>query len=101
MNFYTYLLYSKQYDCFYIGQTDDLNKRLVYHNNGRVKSTGKYLPWEMVWSMKFETRAQAMSRERKLKNLKSQKRLISFILKNGMLIEDSSPEFLQKIRGSS
>lgn len=46
-----------------------------------VKSTKPYIPYEIVWSTSKESRLEAMSLERKLKNLKSKARLKKFIEK--------------------
>ena len=101
MKFYTYLLYSKSNDRFYIGQSENLVERLGKHNGGLVKSTKPYLPWELVWYDIYDTRSESMSREKKLKNLKSQRRVIDYISKNGRLNLKSSSEFLTKIREST
>jgi putative endonuclease len=83
MQFYTYILYSQVSKKFYIGETQDLEKRLLLHNSGKVNSTKKYKPYDLIWYMSFDSRALAMERERKLKNLKSQKRVIEFMDKFG------------------
>jgi putative endonuclease len=69
--FYVYILYAKDFDRFYIGQTNNLENRLIRHNMGYVKSTKSYLPWEMVFYEKYQTRSEAMVRENYLKSLKS------------------------------
>ena len=59
---------------FYIGHTDDLDRRLAEHNDpGRSKSkyTRKHGPWQLVWSQQQPTRADAMKRERFIKSRKS------------------------------
>ena len=94
----TYVLYNIAFDRFYIGQTNNLVQRLSKHNKGEVRSTKAYIPWELVWHMSFETRSGSMGRERKLKNLKSQKRLIQFMKKHGSILKESSSEFFEKIR---
>lgn len=76
-----YIIHSKSYDKYYIGQTCDLNKRINSHNYGNVKSTKPYIPYELVWSCEKENRAEAMVLEKKLKNLKSKIRLKKFIEK--------------------
>ena len=69
--FYTYILYSEKFDRYYIGQTNDLDKRVERHNNGYVRSTKAYIPWKLVYSEVFETRSESMQRETALKKLKS------------------------------
>ena len=69
--FFVYILYSSNYERYYVGQTNDLSDRLRRHNSGYVRSTKYYAPWELVYFEEFETRAQAMKRESALKGLKS------------------------------
>lgn len=80
MKFYVYILYSKKFDIYYKGQTQDLNSRLEYHNKGYVKSTSKYIPWELKCAIEKPSRKEALILERKLKNL-SKERLLQFIQK--------------------
>ncbi len=66
--FFTYVLYSAKFDKIYIGQTNNLSLRLAEHNAGKSKSTKGFVPWEIIYSEKFESRAEAMKRERELKS---------------------------------
>ena len=70
-----YILHSQKIDRFYIGHTADMNDRLQRHNNGEVFSTKAHRPWELVYSEEFETRREAMMRERELKSWKKTARL--------------------------
>ena len=76
--YYTYILYSSEFDKYYIGQTNDIYKRIKKHNSGYVLSTKSYIPWELVLSIEKKTRSEALILEKKLKNL-NRKRLLSFI----------------------
>jgi putative endonuclease len=78
--FYTYILYSASSQSFYKGQTNNLKERLNRHNNGFEQSTKKGCPWQLIWSTKKRSRAEAMKLETKLKNLTKHK-LITFMLK--------------------
>ena len=64
--FYVYILKNKN-DKIYIGQTNNLIERLRRHNLGLMKSTKFGLPWGIIHSEFFETRSEAMKRERGLK----------------------------------
>ena len=59
-------------DTFYIGQTNDLERRLKEHRERSVRSA-KYIKYfdsfELVYSETFETRSLAMKREAQLKKL--------------------------------
>lgn len=78
--FYVYIIYSNEYDKYYIGQTNDFNQRLLRHNSGSELYTSKYLPWEKVLVLPKSSRAAAMELEKKLKNLNKMK-LLAFIEK--------------------
>jgi putative endonuclease len=73
MTFFVYILYSEEFDAFYKGQTQNLEERLNRHNSGLVKSTARYKPWKLVWVTKKTTRKEALSLEKKLKNLSREK----------------------------
>jgi len=80
--FYVYILYSEKFDRFYIGQTNNLTVRINQHNSGEVKSTKHYIPWKIVYKESFETRKEAMQRERFLKKQRNKnfyKKLCSII----------------------
>ena len=73
--FYVYILYSKDHDRFYIGQTSDLEKRITRHQKGYVRSTKNYLPIELVYKETFNSRSEAVNRENLLKSWKSKERI--------------------------
>jgi len=68
--FYTYILRSKINNSYYVGSCKDLFVRLDEHNNGLVRSTKRYLPWELVYKEEFNNLSDARKRELKLKNWK-------------------------------
>jgi len=70
MNFYTYVLYSAKVNKIYIGQSSNLEKRFWEHNNGLSKYTKRYIPWEIIYKETFESRTEAMKREKELKTQK-------------------------------
>ncbi len=77
--YFIYILYSKDFDRYYVGQCEDLKERLKRHNAGAVPSTKSYAPWEMVHTESFSTRAIAMQRETEIKKKKSRK-YIEFLI---------------------
>ena len=80
MIYQVYILYSEEHDRFYIGQTADLDARLIRHNSKMEKATKPYCPWVLRFSIEKETRSGAMILENKLKNL-NKIRLIQFMKK--------------------
>ncbi len=66
---YVYILTSISHkDCHYIGYTKDLDKRLAKHNNGEVKYTSKYKPWQIQTAIAFDTKDKAWAFEKYLKS---------------------------------
>ena len=65
--FYVYILESIKDSSFYIGQTEDLEKRLNFHNQGLSKYTSRKIPWHIVYFEEYKTRTEALKRERFLK----------------------------------
>ena len=64
MPYYSYVLRSLKNNLLYKGSTEDIKKRIIAHNEGMVNFTAKYLPWELILFEEFETRSQAMKREK-------------------------------------
>ena len=54
----------------YIGQTSDLNERLTRHKTGNSRFTKGKGPWKMIFSIKLESRSEAILLEQKLKGFK-------------------------------
>jgi putative endonuclease len=82
MPYFTYILKSKISDRYYIGASDNLERRLALHNEGNSISTKAYIPWELVYYEKFNTKSEALKREKQLKKMKSKKYIEWLILNN-------------------
>ena len=78
--YFVYLLQSQQNGRFYIGQTQNIQQRLQYHNSGRSKYTKNRGPWTLLAYKTFDLRGQAMKEEYRLKKLKNRKRILSAVL---------------------
>jgi len=66
--YYVYVLRSTLKTYFYTGYTDNLKKRLSEHNNGKVKSTLPYKPFELIYYEACLDEKDAYSREKYLKS---------------------------------
>lgn len=77
--YYVYILKSITLNKFYIGQTNNLERRLSYHNSGYSKSTNSGMPWNLVYKKLFLSRAEAMKREKQLKSYKNKSYLEKII----------------------
>jgi putative endonuclease len=65
--FFVYILFSDSIAKFYVGQTNNIEDRLIRHNSGFVKSTKLGLPWNLVRFFEVSTRSEAMLLEKKIK----------------------------------
>jgi len=66
--FFTYILFSHSSNKHYYGHTSDLSKRLFEHNNTSTGFTKKYAPWELIYFEEFNSRSDAMKREKYFKS---------------------------------
>jgi len=69
--YYVYALYNKENDKIYIGQTSDLEKRIILHNSKIMKTsyTAHYKgSWEIIYQEKTNNRQEALIREKQLKS---------------------------------
>jgi putative endonuclease len=78
--FFVYILQSETDESFYIGYSENVERRLEQHNNEESEYTSRKTPWKIVYIEKFELKKDAIKREKFLKNQKSRdfyKRLIN------------------------
>jgi putative endonuclease len=65
--FYVYILQSQKTKRYYTGSTEYLAERVREHNAGQSKSTRGGVPWIIVYSKEYETRAKAVRAEMEIK----------------------------------
>ena len=64
---FTYLLKSAENDMYYTGISEDCEKRLKQHNEGKVKSTKNNCPWSLVYKKQHIDYIEARKHEKWLK----------------------------------
>ena len=77
MSYFVYVLKNNTKSKFitYVGHTNNLKKRLNLHNKGKGAKFTRGRSWKVIYSEKFLTKREAMSREyyikknRKIRNL--------------------------------
>ena len=67
MKYTTYILYSKKVLKFYTGQTENIERRIEEHNFGKTPFMKAGLPWILVYTKTFNSRAEAIVLEKKIK----------------------------------
>jgi len=71
--YFVYIIYSLSKDRYYVGQTQDLEKRLADHHSSRSKFTKQTKDWVLVYFEEFVTRSEAVKRELEIKSKKGRK----------------------------
>jgi putative endonuclease len=77
--YFVYIIYSEKLNKYYIGYSADIESRLKKHNSFYKGFTNLGKPWTLMYSEKFNSKKQAMDREKQLKNWKNRNRLESLI----------------------
>jgi len=75
MAYYLYIIQSEIDDSFYIGTTQNLDDRILRHNQGRSRYTKTKRPWKIVYYEEHPNRSSAMKKEYALKRRKSKEYL--------------------------
>ena len=88
--YYTYVLISNDGRRTYTGCTNNLSRRLVEHNFGKVRSTKPFLPFEILLAEEFLTYQEARERERFYKTTSGRRKLKDFI-RDWEIIKMESP----------
>ena len=84
--YFVYVLRSKFDGKFYTGFTSDIDKRIIDHNSGKVISTRKRIPFELVYFEFGLNLDDAVHREKYLKTTYG-KRFIKQRLKNYLALK--------------
>ena len=67
--YFVYVLKSVSSGKHYTGQTMDVQRRIIEHNEGTLgKFTKNKGPWNLIFSKEFDSRAEAMRYEKYLKS---------------------------------
>ncbi|MBA4313062.1 MAG: excinuclease ABC subunit C [Chlorobiaceae bacterium] len=68
MSMVVYILQSEKNKRYYVGHTENLERRLIEHNSGNGLSTKYGVPWRIVRAECFQSRKEAMEKEKKIKS---------------------------------
>ncbi|PIU02379.1 excinuclease ABC subunit C [Candidatus Shapirobacteria bacterium CG09_land_8_20_14_0_10_49_15] len=81
---YVYILKSLKDKKIYTGYTADLRRRLLEHQDGKVKSTKKRLPLNLIYYEAYASKKDALAREKYLKSGGKAKNVLKLQLKNSL-----------------
>jgi len=79
MAYYLYIIQSDRDNSFYIGTAQNLEERILRHNQGRSKYTRTKRPWKLVFFEEHPNRSSAMKSEYAIKRRKSKDYLAKLI----------------------
>jgi putative endonuclease len=71
MKYFVYILQSEKDQSFYIGYSENPAVRLEKHNSANSGYTSTKQPWKIVYTEEFETKGEALKREKFLKRQKN------------------------------
>lgn len=66
--FYTYILLSQVSNKTYAGRTDNLEKRLKEHSDGKETFSRRHRPWKVLYSERFLSEVESAKREKYFKS---------------------------------
>ena len=72
MGYFVYIIQSEIDDTYDKGFTENPEQRIRQHNNGESRYTSTKMPWKLVYLEEFETKREALIREKKIKRFNSQ-----------------------------
>ena len=77
--FIVYILYSSSIDKYYVGYTNDFERRFAEHNRKKGKYTDGGIPWLLVHQEEYAMKSDAMKREEFIKLQKSRQYILSLL----------------------
>ena len=67
---YVYILQSLKDGRYYIGESGNVEERLLFHNSGRQRSTRTRIPFRLILIEECADRGEALKREKQIKSWK-------------------------------
>lgn len=77
--YYLYILVNLKGSKTYVGITDDIDRRIKDHNEGKSKFTSTFGPWKLMYSEEIESYNKARKRERYFKSGAGRKKIKQII----------------------
>ncbi len=89
MKHFLYIIYSKNIDKYYVGESPNVLNRLEQHNNHYFKTnfTKVATDWKLMLSYSCKCKEDALYLERFIKRMKSRK-FINKVIENQLILDD-------------
>ena len=71
--YFLYILKSETTNRYYVGQSGDVEARIAYHNANYSLALRNRGPWKLMYIEEFQTRSEAVKRERQIKSWKDRR----------------------------
>ncbi len=84
--YFLYILQSEKNSRYYIGSTNDLERRLAEHNSGKTKSLKYLRPLKIVFQKEYTNEIDARRMELKLKNFKNRHIIEKIVLEQKLIM---------------
>lgn len=68
--YWVYILESLKNKRRYIGMTTNPQRRLLFHNLGKTRSTSHFAPYRIIYLEEYNNKKEALKRERQIKSYK-------------------------------
>lgn len=75
MIYYVYALKSLKHNYIYVGLTNNLERRIKQHNQGKERTTRAYKPFKVIKTYSFGSRQEARNFEKYLKSTTGKREL--------------------------
>ncbi len=81
MDWFVYTIYNNKSNKIYVGQTTNLERRLIEHNKklGKHYTAGTEGEWKLIYKEKQNSRKDAIKREKQLKSYKGRQFVKQYI----------------------
>ena len=67
MSYFVYIIYSDSLKGYYVGSSENIDRRIEAHNVGLSKYTRRANDWRQVYQIALDTKKEALILERKIK----------------------------------
>ena len=81
--YFTYILFSDKLNKYYVGSTNNLERRFQDHNRGKTPFAKTGMPWELKYFETFQDRSSAVKREMEIKKKKDRNFIENLIARTG------------------
>jgi putative endonuclease len=97
MTYFVYILKSLKNDRYYVGYTNNIEKRLIQHNNGKTTGNKYWGPFELTYKEEYDNPTKARKREYYIKRQKS-KRFIEALVNGAVVQLGERPDGIGEVR---